>query len=167
MSVVVTNTLDPQLSSQTSSSKGLLSHSPPSETLSPLNLHHNQHTFLNDLSYVMTTPSFQQFFRTYMKDWSDTETLCLYIYLSQYILGQYRERYGEDMSPCQLETALRYVFETPSVRREAVTLFRHYQENDVRHTKRRRRVRHKTHTTQETLVKIPSSVFLHPKDVRD
>ena len=104
-----------------------------------------QNAFIKDLCHLMNNPYFKQFKHRYMKEWSDVETLFLYIYMHEYISKEFSDRFAKKISDEQMSHILQLIFNTTELRKKSIELFRQYQNGS---------------TKQNMLNRLPSYVFL-------
>jgi len=106
--------------------------------------------FFLDLIGLLSNPQFQYIRQTYMKTWSDVETLMMYIFVSELITIEYQKRYQHTISPDRLANLLGAIFDHHEHRQKAVQLFRHYQKCDMSVEK----------FTDKEMPRLPSGLFL-------
>jgi hypothetical protein len=81
---------------------------------------------------MISNPDFQYFRQKYMKDWSDVETLFLYLTTADLIRAEYKSRYSKPIENDQLCLVLKQVFSTQGLRKIAIERFRDYQTSGAR-----------------------------------
>jgi hypothetical protein len=137
-------------------------------------------SFLEELCNLMSSREFKYFREKYMKQWSDVETMFMYIYIHEYISVEYKRRFLKEITKEEMMNILRRIFLTPELRRQAVVMFRSYQAHadDVLHLTRpieenkvsslpmtsdiNKTLSNNTKTTTSTspILRLPSYVFL-------
>ena len=85
--------------------------------------------FLTDFCRLMHNHDFKSFKDNYMKDWSDVETIFLYIYVYDYIAAEFRTRFGKEIMDDQMTKTLKLVFTHPDLRKSVVQIFRNFQDH--------------------------------------
>lgn len=83
--------------------------------------------FLQDLCRLMNQTAFQEFKTKYIRDWSDMETVLLFMNMYEYFSNEYFHRFQHKMSDEQMVSLLRFVFNDRTMRRKAIQVFRKYQ----------------------------------------
>jgi len=88
-------------------------------------------TFLMDLCLLMDDERFRHFQEKYLDQWSDVETLFLYIYMFSYLQKRYQLKFGQPMEKDKMILLLQHIFKDKILRERAVLLFRQYQQDGV------------------------------------
>ena len=83
--------------------------------------------FLNDLCTLMESPEFQYLREEYMKEWSDVETMFMYIFMYEYITKEYQQRFQRKINKGEMIQILQRIFCHRELRQQVVQLFRSYQ----------------------------------------
>lgn len=83
--------------------------------------------FYQQVIDLIMNPHFQFIRRSFMNSWSDIETLFLFIKTAEFICDEYERRYHHPITPDQLKSALKHVFEDRNLRLRAIEMFRDYQ----------------------------------------
>jgi len=102
--------------------------------------------FFNDLWRLMQNQEFQYFKSNYMKNWSDVETLFLYITMYEYIDKEFYHRFHKKIDKEQMSHILCTIFTKPKIRRRALEMFRSYQSAE-------------SDSNQNLLPRLPSYLF--------
>lgn len=92
----------------------------------------DKHHFLTDFCRLMHNKDFRTFKENYMKDWSDVETVFMYIYVYDYIAAEFRTRFGKDIMDDQMANILRLVFTNVDLTRSVVQIFRNFQNHQLK-----------------------------------
>jgi hypothetical protein len=100
----------------------------------------------------MNNPLFKHFKTQYMKEWTDVETLFLYIYMYEYIATEFNLRFKADIDEKQMIQILQLIFTSPDLRKKSIALFRQYQQNQTY-------PRIKNSSSSKKMEKLPSYVF--------
>lgn len=108
--------------------------------------------FFKDLYQLMNNPLFKHFKTQYMKEWTDVETLFLYIYMYEYIATEFNLRFKADIDEKQMIQILQLIFTSPDLRKKSIALFRQYQQNQTY-------PRIKNSSSSKKMEKLPSYVF--------
>lgn len=82
--------------------------------------------FLVDLCNLMRNEEFMYFRQHYMKDWSDIETIFMFMFVYDYISTEYSKRFHRSITDCEMTRALQLVFTSHQVR-PIVQAFREMQ----------------------------------------
>ena len=88
--------------------------------------------FFKDFCAMISNPDFQFFRQKYMKDWSDVETLFLYLTTTDLIRTEYKSRYSKPIENDQLCLVLQQIFSSNVLRKIAIDRFRDYQTSGAR-----------------------------------
>ena len=88
--------------------------------------------FFKDFCAMISNPDFQFFRQKYMKDWSDVETLFLYLTTTDLIRAEYKSRYSKPIDNDQLCLVLQQIFSSNVLRKIAIDRFRDYQTSGAR-----------------------------------
>uniref|UniRef100_A0A6C0CYX5 Uncharacterized protein n=1 Tax=viral metagenome TaxID=1070528 RepID=A0A6C0CYX5_9ZZZZ len=83
--------------------------------------------FLNDLCTLMESPEFLYLRQQYMKEWSDVETMFMYIFMYEYITKEYQQRFHRNIKKEEMIHILQRIFSHRELRQQVVQLFRSYQ----------------------------------------
>ena len=83
--------------------------------------------FLDELCSLMASKEFQYFRNQYMKQWSDVETMFMYIYMHEYITKEFLTRFHRPISKEEMIEILQRIFSQRDLRQQAVLMFRNYQ----------------------------------------
>lgn len=87
----------------------------------------NNNSFLQDLCRLMDQTVFQEFRKKYIRDWSDMETVLLFMNMYEYFSNEYFHRFQQKISDDQMAALLQFVFNDRTLRRRAISVFRKYQ----------------------------------------
>ena len=87
----------------------------------------DNHSFLMDLCRLMSDSGFQEFKQKYIRDWSDMETVILFMNMYEYFSKEYFHRFHKPIEDQQMVTLLQFVFSNPKLRKKAIRVFRDYQ----------------------------------------
>lgn len=117
----------------------------------------NSSPFLDSLCGLLRSPTFQAFRHQYLRDWSDVETLFLYIRTAETVMLEYEQRAHEPLTDDRLKNILKYIFATPVLRRRAVEIFR---EDQIQNNPQL--PASTTSTTDASMRRLPSYVFTPP-----
>jgi len=123
-----------------------------------MNQNSQSNPFLDSLCGLLRSPQFQGFRQHYLRDWSDVETLFLYIRTAETVMLEYEHRVHEPITDDKLKEILQYIFATPQLRRRAIEIFREDQINGPMLPSTR------TTTNEASMRRLPSYVFatVHP-----
>jgi len=102
----------------------------PSQSFSSSKVSNND--FFKDFCSMISNPDFQFFRQKYMKDWSDVETLFLYLTTTDLIRAEYKSRYSKPIENDQLCLVLQQIFSSNVLRKIAIDRFRDYQTSGAR-----------------------------------
>jgi len=94
--------------------------------------HSSSNDFFKDFCAMISNPDFQYFRQKYMKDWSDVETLFLYLTTTDLIRVEYKSRYSKPIENNQLCLVLQQIFSSNVLRKIAIERFRDYQTSGAR-----------------------------------
>ena len=83
--------------------------------------------FLDELCSLMASKEFQYFRNQYMKQWSDVETMFMYIYMHEYITKEFLNRFRRPITKEEMIEILQRIFSQRDLRQQAVLMFRNYQ----------------------------------------
>jgi len=83
--------------------------------------------FLNDLCILMESAEFLYLRKQYMKEWSDVETMFMYIFMYEYITKEYQQRFHRKIQKEEMIQILQRIFCERELRKQVVQLFRNYQ----------------------------------------
>jgi hypothetical protein len=83
--------------------------------------------FLDELCSLMASKEFKYFRNQYMKQWSDVETMFMYIYMHEYITKEFLTRFHRPISKEEMIEILQRIFSQRDLRQQAVLMFRNYQ----------------------------------------
>jgi len=83
--------------------------------------------FLNDLCTLMESHEFRYLRQQYMKEWSDVETMFMYIFMYEYITKEYQQRFHRNIKKEEMIHILQRIFCHRELRQQVVQLFRSYQ----------------------------------------
>ena len=97
------------------------------KNMNDLNQNSPHNPFLDSLCGLLRSPQFQVFRQHYLKDWSDVETLFLYIRTAETVMLEYENRVNQPITDDKLKEVLQYIFATPQLRRRAIEIFREDQ----------------------------------------
>ena len=95
--------------------------------MNDLNQNSPRNPFLDCLCGLLRSPQFQVFRQHYLRDWSDVETLFLYIRTAETVMLEYENRVNQPITDDKLKEILQYIFATPQLRRRAIEIFREDQ----------------------------------------
>lgn len=109
----------------------------------------DENPFFKDLCQLMNNPLFKHFKHQYMKEWTDVETLFLYIYMYEYITTEFTLRFKTDIDEKQMTNILQLIFNSPDLRKKSIELFRQYQQNKT----------YPRITSSKKIDRLPSYVF--------
>ena len=116
----------------------------------------NSSPFLDSLCGLLRSPQFQAFRHQYLRDWSDVETLFLYIRTAETVMLEYEQRAQEPITDDRLKNILKYIFATPALRRRAIEIFR---EDQIQNNPQ---LPASTTTSEASMRRLPSYVFTPP-----
>lgn len=89
-----------------------------------------QSKFLRDLHSVMKNPEFSTFFDEYCSDWTDTQTVLMYMKLYKTLEQQYSKKHGKPIHPELLLYAMKQIFSDSKYRQMVVKSFEKFKNND-------------------------------------
>jgi hypothetical protein len=99
--------------------------------MSVLETSNRQNPFLCDFVTLMHNGQFQEFRHKYMKDWSDVETVFMYIYVYEFLSHEFRKQFHRSITDKELIKALQSIFSESDLRKTVVHMFRQFQQNEA------------------------------------